>query len=143
MNKSISPAFDAIFERIKSETEVSSLRQLAKIINKDQSTISSSKAKDNFPANWAFEVEKRYGLLTRWIMTGEGPKRLEDIKGDFTFYEELEAWARETGRSDNIQWMRNQIESFFQMFKEWKGDRGKTLEDNAELKKQANGGGWK
>lgn len=76
-------------------------------------------------------------------MTGEGPKRLEDIKCDLTFYEELEVWARETGRSDDIQWMRNQIESFFPMFKEWKAARGKTLEGDVELKKQANGGGWK
>jgi len=96
---------------------------LAKIIGKDQSTISSAKAKDNFPANWAFEIEKKYGILTGWIMTGEGPKTLNEQKGDLGFYEELEEWAQETGRTENTQWLKNQIESFFPMFVEWKKRR--------------------
>ncbi|MDD2307852.1 MAG: hypothetical protein PHP53_24325 [Prolixibacteraceae bacterium] len=120
MNKSIDSMFDDIYERIKTETDIRSLRQLAKIIKKDQSTISAAKSKENFPANWAWEIEKKYGLLTKWIMTGEGPKKIEEMKGDFIFYEELEEWARETGQSKNTQWLRNQIESFFPMFKEWK-----------------------
>lgn len=139
MNKSIDPAFEEIFSRIKAETDIASLRQLAKIIKKDQSTISSAKAKNNFPANWAFEVEKKYGLLTRWIMTGEGPKRLDDLKGDWGFYEELEQWAKETGRSENIQWLRNQIESFYPMFIEWKKRRaeGDSFEDGKPESKVA------
>jgi len=133
MNKSISPLFDTIFGRIKNETDVGSLRQLAKIIKKDQSTISAAKAKDNFPASWAYEIEKKYGLLTNWTMTGEGPKKLEEIIEGFGFYEELEQWARETGRSENTQWLRNQIESFFPMFTEWKKRREKREEDESDL----------
>lgn len=27
---------------------------------------------------WAYIIAKKYGLLTEWVMTGEGPKRLDD-----------------------------------------------------------------
>lgn len=139
MNKSINQNFEEIFERIKGETNIKSLRQLAKIIGKDQSTISSAKAKDNFPANWAFEIEKKYGILTGWIMTGEGPKTLNEQKGDLGFYEELEEWAQETGRTENTQWLKNQIESFFPMFVEWKKRRaeGDNFEDETPASRVA------
>lgn len=39
------------------------------------------------------------------------------------FYDELEQWARETGKSENTQWLKNQIESFFPMFVQWKKRR--------------------
>ena len=128
MNKSIDSTFDEIFNRVKESTDIASLRQMAKIIGRDQSTISAAKAKGNFPANWAFEIEKKYGILTRWIMTGEGPKRLEEQGKDLAFYEELERWARETGQSENIQWLRNQIESFFPMFTEWKRKKSHSVD---------------
>jgi hypothetical protein len=143
MTEFIKNKFEEIWSRIKQETPIKTMTELAELTGITQSGLSKAKGRNEFSASWAYAVGNEYGLLTEWIMTGEGPKRLEDIKGDFTFYEELETWARETGRSDNIQWMRNQIESFFPMFKEWKAARGKTLEENVEVKKQANGGGWK
>jgi len=49
---------------------------------------------------WA--VNERVNL--HWFVTGSEPKK----KG-VDFYEELEKWARETGNSENTQWVRNQI----------------------------------
>ncbi|MDD2466659.1 MAG: hypothetical protein PHI97_21890 [Desulfobulbus sp.] len=123
--------FDEIWARIKSETTLKSLQSLANIIKISQPAVSEMKGKGKFPPGWAYLVGKRFGLLTEWIMTGDGPKRLDELKGDWVFYEELEQWAKETGQSDNIQWMRNQIESFFPMFKEWKKRRaeGDSFED--------------
>jgi len=31
---------------------------------------------------WGYLVARKYGLLTEWVMTGEGPKKLEDVGGD-------------------------------------------------------------
>ena len=90
-----------------------------------------------------YEVGKKYGLLTEWIMTGRGPKRIKSIENDLIFFIELETWAKETGRSDDIQWLRNQIESFFPMFREWKEKRDLNSNEIAGFKKQANGGNWK
>lgn len=112
--------FEKIWERIKKETNLKSLQGLANIIKISQPAVSEMKSKGKFPPGWAYLVGKEFGLLTEWIMTGEGPKTLEDLKGDLAFYEELEEWARETGRSENTQWLKNQIESFFPMFSEWK-----------------------
>jgi transcriptional regulator with XRE-family HTH domain len=55
------------------------------------------------------------------------------------FYEELEEWAKETGRSENTQWLRNQIESFFPMFSEWKKRKaeGNEAEDEVPSSKVA------
>lgn len=135
--------FKETLARIESATGIKTMTELGRVVGSSQQYVSKKSKEGEFPPNWAFEIAKKYKISTDWILTGEEPPRLGDIKGDFTFYEELEVWARETGRSDDIQWMRNQIESFFPMFKEWKAARGKTLEENAELKKQANGGGWK
>jgi hypothetical protein len=125
--------FERIWGRIKSETNLKSLQGLANILKISQPAVSEMKSKGKFPPGWAYQVGQEFGLLTEWIMTGDGPKRLEDIKGDFTFYEELEEWARETGRSEDIQWLRNQIESFFPMFTEWKKRRAEGPEVGNEF----------
>ena len=125
--------FESVWARIREETGIKSLQALADILKKTQPAISKAKAKGEFPAGWAFIVGRQFGLLTEWIMTGEGPRRLEEIKGNFAFYEDLEEWARETGRSEDIQWLRNQIESFFPMFTEWKKRRAEGDEAGDEF----------
>ncbi|MDD2467124.1 MAG: helix-turn-helix domain-containing protein [Desulfobulbus sp.] len=131
--------FEEIFLRLQEAIGVKNISQLSEIIERKQPTVSAAKAKNNFPANWAFEIEKKYGILTGWIMTGKGPKTLDEQKGDLVFYEELEEWARETGRTENTQWLKNQIESFFPMFTEWKKRRaeGDIIEDGTPASKVA------
>ncbi|MDD2466166.1 MAG: helix-turn-helix domain-containing protein [Desulfobulbus sp.] len=133
MTEIIKNKFEEIWSRIKQETPIKTMSELAELTGITQSGLSKAKGRNEFSASWAYAVGNEYGLLTEWIMTGEGPKRLEDIKGDFTFYEELEAWARETGRSEDIQWLRNQIESFYPMFTEWKKRREKGAEAGDEF----------
>lgn len=134
MNKSISPVFDSIFDRVKSETDVGSLRQLAKIINKDQSTISAAKAKDNFSASWAYEIEKKYGLLTRWIMTGEGPKRISEGTEINPLLIDVNEWLNEEEKHKNaefrILFRQQMIRAFFD-YEEWVKKRKVSLESSA------------
>lgn len=56
-----------------------------------------------------------------------------------SFYEELEEWAKETGRTENTQWLKNQIESFFPMFTEWKKRKaeGDNFEDETPVSRVA------
>jgi hypothetical protein len=119
-----SPNFDAIFFRIKEETGIKSVRQLAGIIGKTHPTISAAKAKDNFSASWAFEIEKKFGLLTRWIMTGEGPKRLKDVPQNrrFEMLNEFEEWLSEEVRRNPERkiWFEIHLLDSFQKFAEWK-----------------------
>ena len=68
--------FDKIWERVKSETQVKSMLSLARTAGTTQQNVSKKKKEKKFPVEWAYKVAQQYGLLTEWIMTGEGPKRL-------------------------------------------------------------------
>lgn len=111
--------FDDIWRRIKAEAGLKSLKSLADIVEISQPAVSEMKAKNKFPAGWAYMVGKRYGLLTEWIMTGEGPKRLGRNEEDI-FFEDLKTWGKEMSGSENIDWMKRQIEAQFPAFKKWK-----------------------
>ncbi len=148
--KSITDNFDAIWQRISFETGIKSLRQLAVIIDKKQPTISAAKAKGDFPPGWAYLVGIKYGLLTEWIMTGEGPKRLseggemnplltgeertrsmvqleDEPKGGrkFDIINEVEEWLGEEVRRNPKKeiWFEVEMQESFSSFKEWKRKR--------------------
>jgi len=70
--------FFDIWDRIKKETPLKSFNDLAALVETSQPNVSRQKKEGVFPPGWAYAVEKQYGLLTGWIMTGEGPKRLGD-----------------------------------------------------------------
>jgi len=65
-----------VWERIKKETSLKSLNDLAALAETSQPNVSRQKKEGVFPPGWGYAVAKKYGLLTEWIMTGEGPKRL-------------------------------------------------------------------
>ena len=133
MKKSISPIFDEIFDRIKTETDIKSLRQMAKIIGKDQSTISAAKAKDNFSASWAYEIEKKYGLLTRWIMTGVGPKRISEGAEINPLLVEVNEWLNEEKKHKDTEFknlFRSQMIRAFFDYEEWR--RKRDAQESAE-----------
>lgn len=67
--------FETVWGRIREETGIKSLQSLADILKKTQPAISKAKAKGEFPPGWAYLVAKEFGLLTEWILTGEGQKR--------------------------------------------------------------------
>lgn len=113
-------SFEEVFLRLKKAIGVKNISQLSEIIERRQPTVSAAKAKNNFPANWAYEIEKKYGLLTGWILTGEGPKTLNDKIGNSDFYTELEEWAKDMSMSGDIGWLYKQIEEHFPGFVEWK-----------------------
>ena len=67
-----------VWDRIKKETPLKSFNELAALVETSQPNISRQKKEGVFPPGWAYAVGKQYGLLTEWIMTGEGPRRLSD-----------------------------------------------------------------
>ena len=66
--------FSEIWNRISCETDIKNYSQLAQLIGISQQSVSSAKRKNRFPINWAYNVAKKYNLLTEWILTGKGPK---------------------------------------------------------------------
>lgn len=124
-------SFDECWNRIQKETNIKNLTQLAKIVGTSQSNTTKKKQKGEFPAEWAFRVGQDYNLLTEWIMTGQGPKRI-GIESEEGYFSDLKKWAKETGQSENIEWMKNQIDQTFPMFKEWRKRRDETKGQDSE-----------
>lgn len=128
--------FDTCFERIKTETKIATLSDLADAIGRRQPTISEAKKKGQFHAQWAYELELKTGLLTRWIMTGEGPKRhgepqdstpdpvIQTESADMpVYFTDLVAWGREFSGSGNLEWLENLLDSCLPAFKKWRDQK--------------------
>lgn len=104
-------------------------QELAKIIGISQGSLSEIENGKREPSAKVFYgIIKNSDIDIKWLVTGKGK---EPEKTDYHFYEELEQWARETGQSENTRWLRNQIESFFPMFKKWRNGREEGGEDTS------------
>jgi hypothetical protein len=116
--------FDEIWERIRKETDLKTLAELGQVVEKKQQTISYSKSKNEFSPAWAYIVGKKYGLLTEWIMTGKGPKRIEDatVYRKFDILNEVEEWLTEEVKNNprRESWFELQMLDNFESFKKWK-----------------------
>lgn len=133
MAQEIKNHFDEAWERIKQETPLRILTELSEITGITQGGLSNARRRGDFSANWAYLVGQKYGLLTEWIMTGKGPKKIDQCDEKFLFFEELMQWAKITGGSENINWLFNQIENFYPMFKEWRKRREEGEEVRSEF----------
>lgn len=103
------------------------MTELAKIVGTSQQYVSKKSKEGEFPASWAYEIEKKYGLLTRWIMTGNGPKTLEEATRTrkLELLSEIEEWladltAKEPSRKE---WFEHQFLDNFSSFKEWREEK--------------------
>lgn len=70
--------FISVWKRLKENLRIKNYSELAEIIGVSASNVSKKKQKNEFPANWAFLIGKKYNLSTEWILTGLGPKVLLD-----------------------------------------------------------------
>ena len=123
--------FEEALARIKAEVGIKTLSGLAEIVGSSQQYVSKKSKESEFPVPWAYLVGKKYGLLTEWIMTGEGPKRIQE-KGRSAFLVELEEWAKEVSESENLKWLENQIENQFPDFKRWREEKTQPSEITAD-----------
>ena len=116
--------FNSCWERVKGNTDLKTLEQLAEIAGTTQPNVSKKKNKGIFPADWAYLVGRKYGLLTEWIMTGEGPKKLSDIKrsNNFDFLLEIDEWLAELVAEEPFRedWFRGVFIDSFKQFAEWR-----------------------
>jgi hypothetical protein len=125
--------FEEIWGRIKSETQVKSMISLAKTAGTTQQNVSKKKKEKKFPIEWAYKVAQQYGLLTEWIMTGEGPKRIaesattpdqeENTKGI------IEEWVQEVREKEGndgriVMELALQVQEFREWYKEKKSKSG-------------------
>jgi hypothetical protein len=115
--------FSSVWNRIKEETSIKNVTQLAGIVGKTQPNVSKKKAQGKeFPIEWAYLVAKKYNLSTDWILTGEGDKHVEGkAVPENQYIIMLEDWLNELKAEDPRKeyWFQCQIEETFPGFKEW------------------------
>jgi hypothetical protein len=114
--------FEEIFDRIKKETGIKNISELAVFLGTTQPYVSKKKSIDNFSVKWAYQVAMEYGLSTEWIMTGRGPKKLSEagsLNNEYLLM--LEEWLNELKVGDPRKefWFQCTIEEAFPGFKEW------------------------
>lgn len=126
----IENTFLECWKRIKENTPIKTYTKLAQIVDSSQQYVSTKAKAGEFPAEWAFKVGRKYGILTEWILTGEGPKRIGQAQG---FFATIEEWAKETGEG-NTRWFENQFRAAFPQFVTW--EREKKEEANEAYQNQ-------
>lgn len=122
--------FTDVFPRIQAETDIKNLTHLADFIGISRPAVSKFKKKNTFPTDWAVAIELKYGLCTRWILTGHGPMRHNDGNPEATrpkpqitvagFLAELDAWAREISKDGGINWLEEQLETCLPTWQMWR-----------------------
>jgi len=140
--------FESVWQRIREETGVKSLQALADILKKTQPAISKAKTKGDFPPGWAYLVGQEFGLLTEWIMTGEGPKRLSEGVRMNPLLEEVNDWLNEEEKHKDaefrILFRQQMIRAFFD-YEGWlikrKEEKEKAHAEYLPRKIAAGGGG--
>ncbi|SHO45281.1 helix-turn-helix domain-containing protein [Desulfopila aestuarii] len=134
--------FKEVWERIIQETDVKYLKDLGALVGVTQQNVSIRKQDNLFPVGWAYPVAKTFGLLTEWILTGEGPKRLSDLGTEkaynFPILEDVNQWLSEVVVKEPYrrEWFRASLEDAFPMFKEWM--KRKRAEDGKNTTSPAN-----
>ncbi len=122
--------FDTVFERVKEETKIKTLKELAHFLGKTPQNISNKKKTKKFPVEWAYRIGQEFNLLTEWIMTGTGPKRLDEkgteidqvksLQNDIVC--EIDNWLTQLEKDDpgRKEWFRCDFEDKYPRFAEWK-----------------------
>ncbi len=119
--------FLTVWKRIKAETTIKNVSQLAKIVGKTQQTVSAKKGQGKeFPIEWAYHVSKKYDLSLDWILTGEGEKKQNctGIRNNGLILKEiidLQEWLLEISKEEPERriWFKMELLDKFPAFKEW------------------------
>ncbi len=119
--------FERIWGRVKDNTEIRTFTELANLVGTTSQYVSRKKKEDDFLVIWAFAVAQKYGLSTDWIMTGKGPKKLEELPQErrFDMLNEFEEWLSEEVRRNPERkiWFELHLLDSFQRFAEWRRKR--------------------
>jgi len=135
--------FERIWERVKNNTEIRTFTELANLVGTTSQYVSRKKKEDDFLVIWAFAIARKYGLSTDWIMTGKGPKKLEELPQErrFDMLNEFEEWLSEEVRRNPERkiWFELHLLDSFQRFAEWKRKRDEEAsgEDGSSKRKVA------
>lgn len=122
--------FDSVWHRVQEATNIRTITELSEVVGVSQPNVSKRKKEGLFPEEWAYRVGSKYNVLTEWVLTGKGPKRLEHCTNGI--FKELEEWVLQMSGSGNNEWFVNQVEVAFPLFKEWKKRKIESESDSTD-----------
>lgn len=97
------------------------LRDVAEIVEVSAAYVSKKKKENDFPAEWAYKIGKKYNLSTDWILDGVERRRVGLL-------DEIDQWIKETG-GKNTDWFENMFKAAFPMFDKWKRGKEESEDD--------------
>lgn len=114
-----------VWERIKKETGLNSMKNLAVTVNISPQAVSEMKSKGKFPPGWAYIIGEQFNLLTEWIMKGKGPKRIDEKLEINPLLIEINSWLNEEIKKNPKKeiWFEVEFERSFYEFKKWKEEK--------------------
>ena len=120
MNKN----FPLFFSRVSSALAISSLSELAALLNVNRSSITQARKKDSIPANWLLELFRSHGLNPDWLEGGEGPQWLKQ-DGMFArdFFPVPKVQARLCAGAGSFE-VRSDVEEYYSFQTRWLQKKG-------------------
>ncbi|TIH13244.1 helix-turn-helix transcriptional regulator [Marinifilum sp. JC120] len=117
--------FDSFFERVKSQTDISTQAQLARELGVGRAAVSLVKKKGTVPPRWILELSVRYNLDSTWLESGMGSPRPEvnavEFADEFSRIPKVAARLSAGGGSFETG---GEIEGFYAFRKDWIGGKG-------------------
>ena len=124
--------FDEVVERIREVTGKRKKGEICEELGTTTVSLNARRNKNDFDANWAFKIAKKYSLSTDWILTGKGPKSLKDIYEQpatkklpplFEEIAQLQEWLSEITaiEPERRAWFKMELLDTFPAFKGWLG----------------------
>jgi len=113
--------FDAVFNRVTSNTNIKNIVQLADFLDISQSAVSQKKKENNFPLEWAYKVGKEFDLSFDWLFEGKDVFREKEKRAN-ELLNELELWLNEKAKNQPaiIDWFKYEMITKYPDFAEWK-----------------------
>jgi len=117
--------FDAFFERLCSETDITSQSQLARELDLGRAAVSLAKRKGSVPARWILDLAARFGLSPLWLEKGTGSPRLGGVEdeGHAPYHEIPKVRARLCAGGGSFE-TEGQVEGYYSFRADWLRSRG-------------------
>ena len=123
-------SFSEIWSRIRLETDLEKISELAILIETTPQYVSRKKKNNDFSVEWAFKIALKYNLSTDWIMTGKGPKRREEPDPSYknSILHDIDRWLSEQIKKEPFRkdWFMGAFLDAFPKFDQWKKNQENT-----------------
>ena len=120
MNKN----FQTFFDRATRALEITTLSELATVLNVNRSSITQARKKDSVPANWLLELFRRHGLNPDWLEGGDDPQWLKpDSRVDSAFHPVPKVTARLCAGAGSFE-VGEHIEGYYSFQTSWLQNKG-------------------